>query len=118
MNVHRRQFLQVTAAGAGVFTLIPCAAVAQAYPIKPLRWIVGFPPGGGADIVTRIMAPWLAKRLGQPVIVENKPGASTNISVQAVAASPPDGYTLLFVMCRYSTSFHSICCTTSRRFPV
>ena len=97
MNVHRRQFLQITAAGTGVFTLIPCAAVAQAYPIKPLRWIVGFPPGGGADIVTRIMAPWLAQRLGQPVIVENKPGASTNISVQAVAASPPDGYTLVFV---------------------
>jgi len=62
-----------------------------------LRWIVGFPPGGGADIVSRIMAPWLAERLGQPVVVENKPGASSNISVQAVVNSPPDGYTLLFV---------------------
>jgi tripartite-type tricarboxylate transporter receptor subunit TctC len=58
---------------------------------------VGFPPGGGADIVSRIMAPWLSERLGQPVIVENKPGASSNISIQAVVNSPPDGYTLLFV---------------------
>ena len=69
----------------------------QAYPAKPLRWIVGFPPGGGADIISRIVAPWLSERLGVPVIVENKPGASTNISVQAVVNSPPDGYTLLFI---------------------
>jgi tripartite-type tricarboxylate transporter receptor subunit TctC len=58
---------------------------------------VGFPPGGGADIVSRIMAPWLSERLGQPVVIENKPGASSNISIQAVVNSPPDGYTLLFV---------------------
>jgi tripartite-type tricarboxylate transporter receptor subunit TctC len=58
---------------------------------------VGFPAGGGADIVSRIMAPWLSERLGQPVVVENKPGASSNISIQAVVNSPPDGYTLLFV---------------------
>jgi tripartite-type tricarboxylate transporter receptor subunit TctC len=56
-----------------------------------------FPPGGGADIISRIVAPWLSERLGAPVIVENKPGASTNISVQAVVNSPPDGYTLLFI---------------------
>ena len=97
MNAHRRRALQIAAAAAGALTLAPRVAFADAYPAKPLRWIVGFPPGGGADTVTRIMAPWLAERLGQPVIVENKPGASTNISVQAVAASPPDGYTLLFV---------------------
>jgi tripartite-type tricarboxylate transporter receptor subunit TctC len=59
--------------------------------------VVGFPPGGSGDIVARIMAAWLAERLGQPVIVENKPGASTNISIQAVASSPPDGNTLLFI---------------------
>src|SRR3954454_9796894 len=92
----RRAFVQAMA-GAGASAVIPRLATAQAYPTKPLRWIVGFPPGGGADIVSRIMAPWLAERLGQPVVVENKPGASTNISVQTVVNSPPDGYTLLFV---------------------
>jgi tripartite-type tricarboxylate transporter receptor subunit TctC len=93
----RRAFLQAVSA-AGGFALAPSRAMAeQAYPAKPLRWIVGFPPGGGADIVSRIVAPWLAERLGQPVIIENKPGASTNVSIQAVATSPPDGYTLLFV---------------------
>jgi tripartite-type tricarboxylate transporter receptor subunit TctC len=93
----RRAFLQAVSA-AGGFALAPSQAMAeQAYPVKPLRWIVGFPPGGGADIVSRIVAPWLAERLGQPVIIENKPGASTNVSIQAVATSPPDGYTLLFV---------------------
>jgi tripartite-type tricarboxylate transporter receptor subunit TctC len=61
-----------------------------------LRWIVGFPPGGGADTVVRILAPWLSERLGQQVIIENRPGASTNIAAQAVVNSPPDGYTLLF----------------------
>ena len=59
--------------------------------------MVGFPPGGGADIVSRIVAPYLAERLGQPVVIENKPGASSNISIQTVVNSPPDGYTLLFV---------------------
>ena len=71
-------------------------ASAQAYPTKPIRWIIGFPAGGGADTVARIMEPWLSRRLGQPVIIENRPGASTNIAVQAVVNSPPDGYTLLW----------------------
>jgi len=96
MTISRRRFLhQAVAAGA------VCAAArgarAEAYPARPLRWVVGFPPGGGADIVSRIMAPWLAERLGQPVVIENKPGASSNISIQAVVNSPPDGYTLLFI---------------------
>src|SRR2546421_9232278 len=96
MHISRRRFLhQAVAAGA------VCAAArgarAEAYPARPLRWVVGFPPGGGADIVSRIMAPWLAERLGQPVVIENKPGASSNISTQAVVNSPPDGYTLLFI---------------------
>jgi tripartite-type tricarboxylate transporter receptor subunit TctC len=96
MTISRRRFLHqafvtgaLCAAGAG--------ASAQAYPARPLRWVVGFPPGGGADIVSRIMAPWLVERLGQPVVIENKPGASSNISIQAVVNSPPDGYTLLFI---------------------
>jgi tripartite-type tricarboxylate transporter receptor subunit TctC len=71
-------------------------AQAQAWPSKPLRWIIGFPAGGGADTVARIMEPWLSRRLGQPVIIENRPGASTNIAVQAVVNSPPDGYTWLW----------------------
>jgi tripartite-type tricarboxylate transporter receptor subunit TctC len=61
-----------------------------------VRWIVGYPPGGGADTVTRILAQWLSERLGQQVIIENRPGASTNVSAQTVINSPPDGYTLLF----------------------
>jgi tripartite-type tricarboxylate transporter receptor subunit TctC len=96
MTIARRQFLHLTAVAAALPTL-PRMAAAQAWPSKPLRWIVGFPPGGGADIVSRIMAPWLAERLGQSVIVENRPGASSNISVQAVVNSPADGYTLLFL---------------------
>jgi tripartite-type tricarboxylate transporter receptor subunit TctC len=71
-------------------------AWAQSYPTRPLRWIVGFPPGGGADTVTRIVGQWLSERLGQQVIIENRPGASTNIAAQAVINSPPDGYTLLY----------------------
>jgi tripartite-type tricarboxylate transporter receptor subunit TctC len=94
MNLSRRRFLHVAAAA---FSVAPGRVSAQAYPARPLRWVIGFPPGGGADIVSRIMAPWLAERLGQPVVIENKPGASANISVQTVVNSPPDGYTLLFV---------------------
>jgi tripartite-type tricarboxylate transporter receptor subunit TctC len=96
MKAHRRQFVRLAGATAALVALSPRAR-AQAYPARPLRWVVGFPAGGGADIVSRIMAPWLSERLGQPVVVENKPGASSNISIQAVVNSPPDGYTLLFV---------------------
>src|SRR5438876_1610094 len=97
MNLSRRRFLYLAGAAGATSAAASPRASAQAYPARPLRWIVGFPPGGGADIVSRIMAPWLAERIGQPVVIENKPGASSNISVQAVATSPPDGYTLLFV---------------------
>jgi tripartite-type tricarboxylate transporter receptor subunit TctC len=96
MKLPRRQFLHL-AAGAAALPALSRIASAQAYPNKPLRWIVGFPPGGGADTVARIMGPWLSERLGQPVIIENRPGAGTNIAVQAVVNSPPDGYTLLFL---------------------
>ena len=96
MKLPRRKFLHL-AGGAAALPALSFIARAQAYPYKPLRWIVGFPPGGGADTVARLMGPWLSERLGQPVIIENRPGAGTNIAVQAVVNSPPDGYTLLFL---------------------
>src|SRR5882672_8798843 len=95
MTLPRRQFLHL-AAGIAALPGISRFARAEAYPARPVRWIIGFPPGGGADTVARIMEPWLSKRLGQPIIIENRPGASTNIAVQAVVNSPPDGYTLLW----------------------
>jgi tripartite-type tricarboxylate transporter receptor subunit TctC len=95
MKLPRRQFLHL-AAGAAAFPAIPRIAWAQAYPTRPVRWIVGYPPGGGADTVCRIVGQWLSERFGEQVVIENRPGASTNISAQAVINSPPDGYTLLF----------------------
>jgi tripartite-type tricarboxylate transporter receptor subunit TctC len=96
MELLRRRFLHL-AAGAAALPAVTRFVMAQAYPSRSLRWIIGFPPGGGADTVARIMGPWLSERLGQPVIIENRPGASTNIAAQAVINSPPDGYTLLFL---------------------
>src|SRR5882724_7932370 len=72
------------------------APAAEAYPSRPIRWVVPFPPGGATDVLTRLMAQYLSDRLGQPVVIENRPGAATNIAAQAVINSPPDGYTLLF----------------------
>jgi tripartite-type tricarboxylate transporter receptor subunit TctC len=95
MTFPRRRFLQL-AGGGLMLPAIASPTRAQAYPSKPVRWIIGFPAGGGADTVARIMEPWLSKRLGQPVIIENRPGASTNIAVQAVVNAPPDGYTMLW----------------------
>jgi tripartite-type tricarboxylate transporter receptor subunit TctC len=96
MTLPRRTLLHL-AAGAAALPLTARVAGAQAYPSRQLRWIVGFPPGGGADTVTRVMAPWLSERLGQQIVVENRPGASSSLAVQTVANSPPDGYTLLFL---------------------
>jgi tripartite-type tricarboxylate transporter receptor subunit TctC len=96
MKLPRRQFLHL-AAGAGALPVISRFAWAQAYPTQSVRWIVGFAPGGAGDIQARIMGRWLSERLGRPVIIENKPGAGSNISVQSVISLPADGYTLLFV---------------------
>src|SRR5207245_515227 len=93
MTIARRQFLQL--AGAGLLAVAPQASATEDYPTRPVRWIIGFPPGGGADQVARLMAPSLSERLGQQVVIENRPGAGTFVSVQAVLNSAPDGYTLL-----------------------
>ncbi|MGE0036466.1 MAG: Bug family tripartite tricarboxylate transporter substrate binding protein [Xanthobacteraceae bacterium] len=94
MTIQRRHFLQL-AAGAAAWPLLSQGVAAQSYPTRPIRLLVGFPAGGGVDIVARLMAQWLTERLGQPVVVENKPGAATNLATEAALKSPPDGYTLL-----------------------
>ncbi|MPZ37772.1 MAG: tripartite tricarboxylate transporter substrate binding protein [Rhizobiales bacterium] len=66
----------------------------ESYPTRPVRWVVGFPAGGSSDIVARILSDWLQARLGRPFLVENKPGAGSNIATEAVVNAPPDGYTL------------------------
>ncbi len=97
MKLPRRRFLQLAGA-AGAFHALPRRAAAQAWPNRPLRWVVGYPAGGSTDLAVRIMGQWLSERLGQPVIVENRPGAGTNLATQAVVNAPPDGYTLLLAV--------------------
>jgi tripartite-type tricarboxylate transporter receptor subunit TctC len=96
MKLHRRTFLHLAAAAAAGAQLATTRAVeAQIYPSRPVRLIVAFPPGGTADIAARLIGHWLSDRLGQPFIIENRPGANANIATEAVVRSPPDGYTLL-----------------------
>ncbi len=95
MKYSRRRFLHVaTAATAAGLPAGARFAWAQAYPSKSVRWIVGFTPAGGNDIIARLMGQWLTERLGQPFVIENRPGAGTNIAAEAVVNAPPDGYTL------------------------
>jgi tripartite-type tricarboxylate transporter receptor subunit TctC len=94
MKLHRRAFLHL-AAGAAAFPALPRIANAQAYPTRPVRLIVGFAPAGGADIMARLIGQWLSERLGQSFIVEDRPGAGTNIATEVVVNAAPDGYTLL-----------------------
>src|SRR5262245_44798977 len=96
MALNRRLLLRV-AAGAAALPTISLIAGAQTYPAKPVRIIVGTPAGGASDISARLIGQWLAERLGQTFIVENRPGASANIATEMVVRSPPDGYTLLLV---------------------
>jgi tripartite-type tricarboxylate transporter receptor subunit TctC len=93
---HRRQFLHLTA-GATALSAVSRVARAQAYPTRPARIIVGFPPGGSTDIIARPMGQYLSERLGQPFIIDNRPGAGSNIAAEAVARAPADGYTLLLI---------------------
>jgi tripartite-type tricarboxylate transporter receptor subunit TctC len=93
---HRREFLHLTSLAAASALARP--ALAQTWPARPVRFIVPFNPGGTTDLIARIISQWLSERLGQQVIVENKPGGGTNIGVQAVVNAAPDGYTLLFTV--------------------
>ncbi len=94
---HRRQFLHL-AAGAAALPAMSRIAFAQAYPTRPVHFIVGLAAGGGADILARLMCQWLSERLGQQFVVENRPGAGTNVATEAVVRAPADGYTLLMVL--------------------
>ena len=94
MKFPRRRFLQLAAAAA-VLPAISKNAKAQTYPARPHRVIVGYTPGGSADLTARLMGQWLSERLGQPFVIENRPGGGTNIATEAVVRAPPDGYTFL-----------------------
>ena len=99
---HRRQFLHLSVGAAALTALAPIAR-AQTYPTRPVRLVVGFPPGGGTDITARLIGQWLSERLGQQFVIENRPGAGGNIATEAVVRAPADGYTLLMV-----TAAHAI----------
>ena len=94
MKLPRRNLLHL-AAGAAALPAVSRIASAQAYPTRPVRIIVGFAPSGATDIMARLIGQWLSERLGQQFIVENRPGAASNIATEAVVNAPPDGYTLL-----------------------
>jgi tripartite-type tricarboxylate transporter receptor subunit TctC len=96
MKLPRRTFLHL-AASAAALPAVSRIAWAQAYPARPVRIIVGFPAGGGVDIIARLMGQWLSERLGQPFLIENRPGAGSNIATEVVVRAPADGYTLLLV---------------------
>jgi tripartite-type tricarboxylate transporter receptor subunit TctC len=94
MKLPRRKFLQLAGSTAAL-SAVPSSVRAQAYPSRPVRWIVGFPPGGPNDITARIMAQFLSERLHQQFAVENRPGAAGNVATELVARAAPDGYTVM-----------------------
>jgi len=96
MRLPRRHFLHLLA-GAGALSSLPRFAQAQTYPARPVHFLVGFAAGQSIDILARLVGQWLSDRLGQPFIVENRPGAGGNIAAEAVVRAPPDGYTLLLI---------------------
>ena len=97
MQVHRRRFLRLLAGVPGLPAVLR-SAKAEAYPSRPVRIMVGTAPGGGPDILARLIGQWLSDRLRQPFVVENKPGGSTNLATEEVAKAQPDGYTLLLLV--------------------
>jgi tripartite-type tricarboxylate transporter receptor subunit TctC len=96
MNPHRRRFLQLSVAAAAI-PVVSQFVSAQAYPSRPVRLVVPYPPGSGADTIARLVGQSMSERLKQPGVIENRPGGSTNIATQAVANASPDGYTLLSI---------------------
>jgi tripartite-type tricarboxylate transporter receptor subunit TctC len=96
MKLQRRQFLQ-RAAGAAALLVTSGIANAQTYPARPVRLVIGYTPGGSADLTARLMGQWLSEKLGQSFVIENRPGGGTNIATEAVVRAPPDGYTLMLV---------------------
>src|SRR5215470_16996335 len=103
MQLRRRQLLQLGAAALSIAASAPIAW-AQDYPTRPVHIVVGWPPGGVADIVARLTGQWLSERLRQPFIVENRSGAATNIATEGVIRAPADGYTLLFATAANATN--------------
>src|SRR5262245_22847198 len=93
MIISRRRFVALTA-NAAACSVVSGSAWAQSYPTRPVRVLLGFPAGGTTDIVTRLIGQWLSERLGHPFVIENRPGANTNLALDAVARAPADGYTL------------------------
>jgi tripartite-type tricarboxylate transporter receptor subunit TctC len=96
MKLPRRKFLHL-AAGAAAFPALTRVANAQSYPVRPVHLLAGFPPGGIVDLIARLIGQWLSERLGQQFVIENRPGAGSNIATELVARAKPDGYTLLLV---------------------
>ena len=96
MKLPRRQFLHL-AAGAAAVPALPRLARAQGYPTRPVRIVVGYTAGAAADTTARLIGQWLSERLGRPFVIENRPGAATNIATEMVVRAPPDGHTLLLV---------------------
>jgi tripartite-type tricarboxylate transporter receptor subunit TctC len=94
MKIRRRSFFRLTA-GAAALPALPRFARAETYPSRPIHLIIGYPPGGSADMTARLFGQWLSERLGQQFVVESRPGAGTNIATEAVIRAPADGYTLL-----------------------
>jgi tripartite-type tricarboxylate transporter receptor subunit TctC len=101
MKLPRRNFLHLVA-GTAALPAVSRIASAQAYPTRPVRIIVGFPAGSTTDILARLMGQWLSERLGQPFVVENRPGAGGNIAAEVVVRAPADGYTLLLAASNYA----------------
>jgi len=91
---HRRKFLHL-AAGAAALPVMSGIARTQAYPSRPVHLVIGFPAGAGGDIVARLIGSWMSERIGQPFVIDNRPGAGGNIATEAVVRAPADGYTLL-----------------------